>query len=417
MRPLALLAVWVWRSSSRPCPERTTSLRSQTRRSSGSPTVEFVSEVDEELELFWVDEQGREVGQGVIQPLSDASRTSFAGHAFRVRFGDTTLREYVVEEGRRQKVRIEACGELSEASKSRAPSVRDAEFARLTHDLGAPCVGPSKTWSCVRYLTMDDLAARSPEEYGIQPNETTPDRAYLTVDDTYVAQIPRIPRVTLSPGYQKMSFTQPLRDLLSDWYLQRRNDSLKRHGTIPGGYTNNDVVEIDKVNLDEFPAVHRALVREMRQILEWWTGLKLRHTSTFGVRVYRRGSALINHVDRMDTHLASAVIQIYQDADRGWPLELYLPNRTVAEVYLQPGELVLYEGAWLRHGRPMRFQGTEFANVFSHFAPPDWHGPRGDDLPLYYGIPTDRATTLADDPGVLTSDYFRRRTTDHRDEL
>ena len=114
---------------------------------------------------------------------------------------------------------------------------------------------------------------------------------------------------------------------------------------------------------------------------------------------------LIDHVDRMDTHLASAVIQIDQrvDADGGWPLELLLPNKTVAEVYTQPGEIILYEGAWLRHGRPMRFKGDEFANVFSHFSPPDWKGPRhrsGDGVEgreMYYGVPPDRLTTLADD--------------------
>ena len=38
----------------------------------------------------------------------------------------------------------------------------------------------------------------------------------------------------------------------------------------------------------------------MREILQWWTGLELVHTSTFGVRVYRRGSMLIDHVDRME---------------------------------------------------------------------------------------------------------------------
>ena len=31
------------------------------------------------------------------------------------------------------------------------------------------------------------------------------------------------------------------------------------------------------------------------------------------------------------------------DPDGGWPLELLLPDGRVAEVYLQPGELVLYE--------------------------------------------------------------------------
>ena len=82
-------------------------------------------------------------------------------------------------------------------------------------------------------------------------------------------------------------------------------------------------------------------------------GLRLKHTSTFGIRVYRRGSMLIDHVDRMDTHLASAVIQVDQKVDEngGWPLELLLANGTVAEVYTQPGEVILYEGAWLRHGR------------------------------------------------------------------
>ena len=44
------------------------------------------------------------------------------------------------------------------------------------------------------------------------------------------------------------------------------------------------------------------------------------------------------------------------DDDGGWPLEVLLPGGRVGEVYLQPGEMVLYEGAWLRHGRPMRFK-------------------------------------------------------------
>ena len=41
-----------------------------------------------------------------------------------------------------------------------------------------------------------------------------------------------------------------------------------------------------------------------------WCNMRLRHTSTYGVRIYRRDSMLIDHVDRMDTHLASAVLQV-----------------------------------------------------------------------------------------------------------
>ena len=44
----------------------------------------------------------------------------------------------------------------------------------------------------------------------------------------------------------------------------------------------------------------------------------------------------------------------------------------VVEVYLQPGEMVLYEGARIKHGRPMRFKGEIFGNIFTHFAPIDY---------------------------------------------
>lgn len=239
-------------------------------------------------------------------------------------------------------------------------------------------------------------------------------RLFDTFDKTYTSQIPKIPKITpAGAGYLHMTMTQKLKDITMEWYQIRRNDSLVPHGVIGGGYTNNHVVNFDKVDLDRFRAVHSAIIREMQQVLQWWTKLRLRHTSTFGVRVYRRDSMLINHVDRMDTHLASAVLQIHQevDEDGGWPLEALLPNGRVAEVYLQPGEMVLYEGAWLRHGRPMRFKGTEFANVFSHFAPLDWRGPSGQydppsakndgtvSSPNYYGFAKGRCTTWADEDG------------------
>ena len=53
------------------------------------------------------------------------------------------------------------------------------------------------------------------------------------------------------------------------------------------------------------------------------------------------------------------------DKDGGWPLEVMRNDNGghLGEVYLQPGEMVLYEGARLKHGRPMRLKGDEFGNV------------------------------------------------------
>ncbi|KAJ8598368.1 hypothetical protein CTAYLR_002960 [Chrysophaeum taylorii] len=404
-----LLSLVVVAAAAAPCP-----VESDAKSRNGrAVTVKFWSNVDAELELFWVDGDGVERPQGVLMPLAETERSSFEGHVFRIR-ASHLVKEHIVTS--RETVIIDPCGDLVDArvsSSEPVASARASEFeslVRLGVQLGS-CVGPSAEWSCVRYLNASDLERRDPTSYGLQPNESR--RAYQTVDTSYVAQIPKIPRVSPGEGYLKMRFTEPLKEVAA-WYVANRNFS-KSHGVIPGGYTNNDKVEIHKLPLDEYPDIHAAVVREMRDILEWWTGLRLRHTSTFGVRVYRRSSTLIHHVDRMDTHLASAVLQLYQDVDEGWPLELYLPHKRVAEVYLQPMELVLYEGAWLRHGRPMRFKGTEFANVFSHFAPPDW--PHLASSTSYYGVPDYRLTTLADPPDpVLTSNHFLVVSSKH-DEL
>ena len=42
----------------------------------------------------------------------------------------------------------------------------------------------------------------------------------------------------------------------------------------------------------------------------------------YGIRRYRNGSWLSLHVDRVDTHVVSAILQIDQEVDEDWPLYL-----------------------------------------------------------------------------------------------
>lgn len=46
--------------------------------------------------------------------------------------------------------------------------------------------------------------------------------------------------------------------------------------------------------------------------MEAWAGVKLKNSAIYGIRVYRRGSSLVNHVDRSDTHIISAIINVAQ---------------------------------------------------------------------------------------------------------
>jgi hypothetical protein len=206
-----------------------------------------------------------------------------------------------------------------------------------------------------------------------------------------------------------MTMPKAIRDVLLPFYNNTKHE-MTPHEPVPGGYLNVDKIEMNRLNLDHYPEIRAVIVKEMKLVLQWWTQMRVRHTSTYGIRIYRRGAMLINHVDRGDSHLASAVMQVAQDVDLdgGWPLEVLLGNKEVGEVYLQPGEIVLYEGAWLRHGRPMRFKGNEFANIFTHFAPYEWNGPPAYEpdankpLPVGFGhgyVPW-RCNTVADEPGA-----------------
>ena len=46
--------------------------------------------------------------------------------------------------------------------------------------------------------------------------------------------------------------------------------------------------------------------------MERWSGKRLKNSAIYGVRVYRRGSMLHNHVDRSDTHIISAIVNVAQ---------------------------------------------------------------------------------------------------------
>merc|ERR1712050_402563 len=107
-----------------------------------------------------------------------------------------------------------------------------------------------------------------------------------------------------------MSFTKRMRDIILPFLEQYgkggRRDSVQVHPPIPGGYTNSHVVSLSKIDLDDFRHIQSGIAKEMQDVLEWWTGRRLVHRATFGVRIYHRESMLINHVDRSDTHIASA---------------------------------------------------------------------------------------------------------------
>ncbi|CAE8628885.1 unnamed protein product [Polarella glacialis] len=122
----------------------------------------------------------------------------------------------------------------------------------------------------------------------------------------------------------------------------------------------------------------------MRPILAKWSGFEpddLQLTAIYGVRLYHNGSVLYDHVDRVDTHVISAILEVQHmvggaEADAAdkelWPLHILDHDGGQHRVRNQVGQMILYESATCAHGRPQPFIGREFANVFVHFAPRGW---------------------------------------------
>ena len=98
-------------------------------------------------------------------------------------------------------------------------------------------------------------------------------------------------------------------------------------------------------------------------------------------RRYTHGSSLTSHVDRFNTHVISAILNIAQDVSEDWPLYILDNDGESHKVVIQPGEMIWYESARAMHGRPRPLNGSYFDNLFIHYKPAgQWYNS-----PFYVG--------------------------------
>jgi prolyl 4-hydroxylase len=120
--------------------------------------------------------------------------------------------------------------------------------------------------------------------------------------------------------------------------------------------------------IHEQPAIKRMVTEQVQEILEAWSGQTLVPTSVYGIRAYRNQSILAPHVDRLPL-VISAIINVDQDCDEPWPLEVIGHDGVAVNLTMEPGDMVLYESHSVIHGRPYPLSGKYYANIFLHFEP------------------------------------------------
>lgn len=112
----------------------------------------------------------------------------------------------------------------------------------------------------------------------------------------------------------------------------------------------------------------RKIWQAVQPVIEEWTGMELQPTSQYGIRIYTEGAILSPHVDRLPL-VSSCIINVAQDVDEPWPLEVINRQGRAVNVTMDPGDMVLYESGSLIHARPFPLKGRYFANIFIHFEP------------------------------------------------
>lgn len=117
---------------------------------------------------------------------------------------------------------------------------------------------------------------------------------------------------------------------------------------------------------------NQQLLDDLQPAHEAWSGLAIRKAACYGIRVYQPTSYLFHHVDRAKTHVVSSTICVDHRLSTPWPLCIEDNDGCPHEVSIEPGEMVFFEGARLKHGRPYPLDGEFYANIFIHYTPLDW---------------------------------------------
>ena len=129
------------------------------------------------------------------------------------------------------------------------------------------------------------------------------------------------------------------------------------------------MVSVEDTSLqDDGPKLKSDIWKSVKPIIEDWTQMELQPSSQYGIREYTRGAVLSPHVDRMPL-VSSCIINVDQDVEEDWMLEVIDRQGHAVNVSMQPGDMVLYESGSLIHGRPFPLKGNYFANIFIHFEP------------------------------------------------
>jgi prolyl 4-hydroxylase len=172
-----------------------------------------------------------------------------------------------------------------------------------------------------------------------------------------------------SLGYTKMKAPPEVFELIRNFWERNKHNQKDEDWPIGNTYVNHwdnpsKIVSVEDTSLKGGGSVLKQHIwNAARDTISAWTGQQLAECSLYGIRVYKEGAMLAPHVDRLPL-VASAIINVDQDVDEPWPLEVIGHSGHAVNITMEPGDLVLYESHSVIHGRQFPLKGRFMANIF-----------------------------------------------------
>jgi hypothetical protein len=174
-------------------------------------------------------------------------------------------------------------------------------------------------------------------------------------------------------GFQKQSLPPHLMDRIKQFWEASQEEyedgteetMIKKETWNEGNtYTNHWHSPTYMVNIPTAASLHAEddlrteIYRPVEGMIHQWIGggdeegerEEFVATSLYGIRIYKNASILAPHVDRLPL-VTSAIINVAQDVDEDWPLEVYGHDGKVYNISMNPGDVILYESHSVIHGK------------------------------------------------------------------
>jgi hypothetical protein len=156
---------------------------------------------------------------------------------------------------------------------------------------------------------------------------------------------------TLLQNYTKYGFTkirapEHVFKLIKEFWDINRDKSKPENWPAGNTYTNHWTAPSTMVSVEDKSfkgggfVLKQNIWNAARDTISEWTGQQLAECSLYGIRIYPTGAVLAPHVDRLPL-VASAIINVDQDVDEPWPLEVIGHDGKAHNVTMVPGDLVL----------------------------------------------------------------------------